>query len=130
MTTQTNNSGLAPVGRAVLLKPYEPEFAASTVVIPDAVKARTRMLETRAIVVAIGPEAWLNEKEPRAAVGNKVLVSGFSGAIMNGPLDGEVYRMVNGDDIYALITAEAEQKRAVDDNFRSVRREKKEVSHG
>jgi co-chaperonin GroES (HSP10) len=130
MTIQTNKSGLAPAGRAVLLKPYEPELGATMMIIPDAVKKRMQTLETRAIVIAIGPEAWATERHPRAAVGDKVLVAGYCGAIMNGPLDGEVYRMVNGDDVYARITGEAEQRVAPSGDFAAVRREKREVSNG
>jgi co-chaperonin GroES (HSP10) len=106
MTTE-NRSGLNPVGVAVLVKPYEPEFKKSIIAIPLTVRMRTQLAETRAIVVAIGGEAWRDEKQPRAKVGDKVMITRFAGAMLTGPLDDEIYRAVNDRDIYVTITAEA-----------------------
>lgn len=102
-----NESGLLPLGRAVLLKAYEPEFAKTTIEIALNARERSMMNETRAVIVAVGPEAWKDEKAPRAYVGDKVLVSRYCGSILVGPADGEVYRMVNERDIYARIAKEA-----------------------
>ena len=102
-----NKSGLEPRGVAVLIKPYEPNTD-SLIIIPDMVKERQKMLEIRGVVIAIGSEAWQGESQPRAKVGDKVLVAKFGGAMAQGPLDGEVYRMINADDIYAVITGEKE----------------------
>lgn len=101
-----NNSGLAPRGVAVLIKPYEPERRGAQIVIPENVQGRMAMVDSRAIVVAIGPSAWHDEPTPRAAVGDKVLVSKFSGFMAKGPKDGEVYRLVNDRDIFCAITHE------------------------
>lgn len=99
-----NNSGIKPVGRAVLLKPYAPEEKKSIIQIPDFVKDRHRLLDTQAIVVEIGPYAWAGEGTPRASVGDIVQVSQFSGAMIPSPVDGEIYRLVNGQDIIAVIS--------------------------
>lgn len=101
-----NPSGLDPVGRAVLLLPYEPEIASAMIVVPATVRERTVMVETRAIVVAVGPQAWFEEREPRARPGDKVLISMYCGAILVGPADDITYRMVNDQDIYCRITHE------------------------
>jgi co-chaperonin GroES (HSP10) len=106
VSTTTNKSGLRPVGRAVLLEPYEPEIEASIIYIPPTARERGMMVEERGIVIAIGPEAWPDEKEPRARVGDKVMVSKWAGSIVSGPLDGRKYRMVNGDDVYCVVEAE------------------------
>lgn len=98
-----NKSGLYPLGHAVLVEPYEPELKKSMIVMPDTVKERTAMVETRAIVVAIGPLAWEEEKVPRAQVGDKVLISKFSGVMAKGTLDEKMYRLVNDRDIYCRI---------------------------
>lgn len=98
-----NKSGLYPLGHAVLVEPYEPELKKSMIVMPDTVKERTAMVETRAIVVAIGPLAWEEEKVPRAYVGDKVLISKFSGVMAKGTLDEKMYRLVNDRDIYCRI---------------------------
>jgi co-chaperonin GroES (HSP10) len=106
MEQAESKSGLKPVGRAVLVKPYEPEKQSGLIVIPDSVQERTQMLEQRAVVVAIGESAWHDEPTPRAKVGDKVLVAKFAGAMAIGTLDGEKYRFVNDRDIFAVITGE------------------------
>lgn len=101
-----NVSGLKPVGRAVLVKPYEPEKKQGLIVIPEAVQERTQMLEQRAVVIAVGEAAWHDEPFPRAKVGDKVLVAKFAGAMAIGTLDDQRYRIVNDRDIFAVITGE------------------------
>jgi len=105
--TFVNPSGLEPLGHAVLVEPYEPEFKKSIIQIPLTVRMRTQLAETRAIIIAIGPEAWADEGRPRAAVGDKVMITRFAGAMLTGPNDEKIYRMVNDRDIYARISSEA-----------------------
>ena len=103
-----NTSGLQPCGYAVLCLPYEPEFAKSVIIIPPTAQERSRMVEDRAVVIALGSEVWADESQPRAKVGDKVLLGKFSGNIVIGPNDGVKSRMINGGDIYAVITQERE----------------------
>ena len=98
-----NPSGLHPVGRAVLVQAYEPEISAGVIHIPSTVRERTMMVETRAIVLEIGSECWKTESQPRAWVGDKILISKYCGAILTGPQDGLQYRMVNDEDVFARI---------------------------
>ncbi len=102
----SNVSGLKPLGVAVLLKAYEPERKGSVIVVPDTVQGRLAMVDNRAIVVEIGPSAWMDEPTPRAAVGDRVLVTKYAGFMAKGPADGETYRIVNDRDIFCAITAE------------------------
>lgn len=99
----TNKSGVSPRGRAVLLKSYQPERAASLIALPPGVLESGMALEARAVVIAIGPHAWHDEPGPRCDVGEKVMVSQFAGKIVRGSLDDELYRLVNDRDIYAVI---------------------------
>ncbi len=101
-----NESGLKPLGRAVLVKPYEPERASSLIVMPDNVEANQLMVEQRAIVVAVGATCWHDEPAARAQVGDKVLISRFSGYMAKGTKDGKQYRFVNDRDIFAGIDQE------------------------
>ena len=103
---QMNLSGLEPRGVAVLIKPYEPERKGAQIVLPDAVQGRMAMVDNRAVVVAVGPSAWHDEPAPRAAVGDKVLVTKFAGFIAKGPADGETSRLGNDRDIFCAITHE------------------------
>lgn len=64
------------------------------------------MNEQRAVIVEVGKYAWHDEVEPRASVGDKVLVSKFAGVLVKGTADGEQYRLVNDRDIFAAIEVE------------------------
>lgn len=103
-----NLSGLEPRGVAVLIRKYEPERRGAKIVLPDSVQGRVSMVDMRATVVAIGPNAWHDEPSPRAAVGDRVMVTQFAGALVKGPADGEMYRLVNDRDIFCVITHEEE----------------------
>ena len=98
-----NKSGLHPLGRAVLVEPYEPERKGSRIVMPEAVKERSLMVETRARVIEVGPTAWSDEALPRAEVGDHVLISKFAGVMAKGITDEKTYRLVNDVDIYCSI---------------------------
>jgi len=99
-----NKSGLKPLGVAVLIKPYEPERKGGQIVLPDAVAGRNAMVDNRAVVVEVGPNAWHDESTPRAAAGDKVLITKFAGFMAKGPLDDETYRLVNDRDIFCALT--------------------------
>lgn len=101
-----NKSGLAPLGRAVLIKEYQPERSGSMIAIPEFVKERSVALETRAVVVAVGPGCWPDEPA-RASPGDKVFISRMAGFVARGTADGEVYRFVNDRDIFAQIVKES-----------------------
>lgn len=100
-----NNSGLKPLGRAVLVKPYEPERLSSIIAVPDEALERMHMIEQRAVVVEVGASCWLDEPAPRAVAGDRVLIARFSGHMAKGR-DGEQYRFVNDKDIFAGLTEE------------------------
>lgn len=100
-----NKSGLMPLGRAVLVKHYEPERKESAIYIPDNVNDKVLLVEQRAVVLAIGPACWPDEP-PRAKVGDRVLISKMSGYMAVGPADGARYRIVNDRDIFAAIVGE------------------------
>lgn len=105
----SNESGLRPAGRAVLVKPYEPEKMSSIIALPDSVTANHTMIEQRAIVVDVGESCWHDEPNPRAKIGDKVLVSKFAGHMAIGTADGKQYRFVNDRDIFAIIEKEVQQ---------------------
>ena len=73
-----NESGLEPLGVAVLLRPYMPERVAGKIVIHETVQGREAMVDNRAVIVAIVKNAWHDEPSPRAQVGDKVLVTQFA----------------------------------------------------
>tara|TARA_R110000868_G_scaffold329439_1_gene590283 strand:- start:346 stop:666 length:321 start_codon:yes stop_codon:yes gene_type:complete len=105
MKPVTNTSGVAPLGRAVLVEYYTPERRDSLIYIPEEVRKAEVLLEQRAVVIAIGPEAW-QDAAPRAKPGDRVLIAKFSGYACKGPRDGRLYRIINDQDIFAAITSE------------------------
>lgn len=100
-----NESGLKPLGRAVLVKPYEPEVLSSIIHIPDSAQAGMHIVEQRAVVVEVGLAAWPDEPS-RAKPGDKVLIAKFAGHMATGTKDGQQYRFVNDRDIFAAIEVE------------------------
>lgn len=100
--TQHHPSGIRPKGHAVLGLPYEKPKKDSRIVIPDTVKERAQMLEDRIRIVAVGAACWIDEPEPRIAVGEIALIPFLSGRSVRGK-DGVIYRMVNDKDIIAEV---------------------------
>jgi len=105
MAGYENKSGLVPLGHAVLIKHYQPERKGGLIVIPETVQDRQVLVEQRAEIVAVGPQAWKGEM--RAQPGDKVLVAKLSGYMAIGPADGERYVFINDVDIFAKITHDA-----------------------
>lgn len=99
-----NNSGLKPVGRAVLLQTLSNSLKTDKIVLPDSVKARIPSLDTEAIVLALGAGCYPDEP-PRCKVGDHVIIAAMSGALRMGR-DGIIYRLINDRDIYCLIEEE------------------------
>lgn len=101
-----NKSGVVPLGRAVIVMHYEPvKKEASLIQLPDTVKDRTVMVEQRVRVVAIGPDAWV-DSTPRAVVGDHVFITKFAGYMLPATKDGERYRIINDNEIFAKIVDE------------------------
>lgn len=119
--TMLNPSGLRPAGHAVLVKPYEPEFDAAKrtgLIIPDALRNNSIMVEMRVTVLELGDmayrkdyQSWLGRLftpfRPRCRPGDKIMVNDYSGAVVVGTLDGKQYRLVNDEDVFVQIVEEA-----------------------
>ena len=99
-------SGLKPLGKAVLVKPYTPERRGGLIEIPANVQGRQAMVDHRVTVIEVGADAWSDEAQPRAKAGDRVMVTAFSGFLSVGPADGQQYRLVNDRDIFCAITHE------------------------
>ncbi len=93
-------SGLTPLGHAVLVETYDPEVEKSEIFLTEGAQRGMKSLENRARVVAVGPSAWADEPQPRAVIGDLVLLANYAGVIVKGVRDGKLYRIVNDRDIY------------------------------
>ncbi len=104
----TNESGLEPLGCAVLVRMIElEEMKTEKIFIPAHVRQNSSVMEQRAEVIAVGGECWKDEGAPRCAPGDRVIVTKMAGYVASGPKDGKLYRLVNDRDIFCKITAEA-----------------------
>lgn len=99
----SNKTGLHPLGRAVLIEVYEPEIKKGVIAIPDQVKEKTILVEMRAIVIEAGPMAWIEETAARAQPGDLVLVAKYTGSIVRSPVNKQLYRVVNANDIFLRV---------------------------
>lgn len=101
-----NQSGLLPLGRAVLVRMLETSQHKGMIEIPDLVKERSAVMEQRAEVVAVGQAAWTDEPVPRCEPGDKVIITRLAGYVARGPKDGQLYRLVNDRDIFCKVLEE------------------------
>jgi hypothetical protein len=60
------------------------------------------MKEMRATVLQLGEHCW-HDEPARAGPGDHVLISRFCGAIVRGPRNGKLYRLINDRDIFCQI---------------------------
>ena len=98
----SNESGLTPLGHAVLIETFE--FNKDGLIeIPPEVARGMVSTDQRARIVEVGAEAWMGEAIPRAISGDIVLVTKFAGFIATGPKDGKTYRLVNDRDIFCRL---------------------------
>jgi co-chaperonin GroES (HSP10) len=104
--TIENTSGLRPTGHSVLIEAYEPEFQRSVIQIPENYRRNSAQLEDRAVVIAVGPEAWKDESVPRAKPGDKVMLVKYAGTVVVGTKDKKIYRLVNDREIFCVIEEE------------------------
>lgn len=129
-----NESGLKPLGKAVLVKPYTPERRGGLIEIPENIQGRQAMIDHRAVVVEVGEDAWSDEgfwkpflylfrrwvQRPRAKAGDRVMVAAFSGFMSIGPADGQQYRLVNDRDLFCGITYEGASVSKITETEREV----------
>ena len=105
-----NNSGLEPVGRAILVEPYEPERESSIIALPEHIRDSERVMDVKVRCVALGPQVWKAQRAgevdepPRCKPGDVIYVARASGFVTKGPKDGKFYRVVNDRDVFTRVT--------------------------
>jgi chaperonin GroES len=98
-----NPSGINPLDLRVLVKPDKvQDKTAGGIYIPDAVNERSQMAECRALLVAVGENAFAEIVGPRPEPGQRVLIAKYAGIVTKGD-DGEEYRLCNDADICAVL---------------------------
>ena len=105
-----NKSGINPCGYRVLILPDVSEEASSIIEIPDSAKERLALAQAFGRVVAVGAKAWTSEvlgPVPWAKQGDRVGFGRYAGLVLKGK-DKVHYRLVNDEDITALLDEEVE----------------------
>lgn len=100
-----NNSGIWPVGFAVLILPDPIEDATESgiITVTETNKDRQQLAQVDGVVVGLGPNVWCDEPNPRAKVGDRVIFSKYAGMVRKGK-DGKDYRLINDKDIQAVLS--------------------------
>jgi chaperonin GroES len=104
MESRENESGLVPCGHRIVVRMDEVERTTpSGIVVPDEVADREEMSGTRAIVIAVGPSAWGDQRISGqwAKPGDRVMIAKFAGQLWK--RNGTKYRVINDLDVIAVI---------------------------
>jgi co-chaperonin GroES (HSP10) len=96
-----------PVGEKVLVETIEEEKLASSIIeIPESVRDKYRDHAQEATILAMGPLAFLEEKERDAEypqVGDKVAIARFAGYPLRNGEDKFSHRVISDTDITLII---------------------------
>lgn len=103
-----NTSGYTPVDVRILVKPDKAqEMSKGGVYIPQTAQEKEKYATIKATLVAAGPNAFsewgfTNGVDP----GRRIIVAQYAGSNVKGA-DGEDYRLMNDEDVVAIIEVEA-----------------------
>lgn len=105
MTIQTC---IKAVGHHVLVKPLSLEKQSKGGILL-AHDERKEKAQIRGIVVSVGPNCWRDhgDGEPWATVGDEVFFAQYGGYLIRDPLTDEEFRMLNDEDVCAVVVKEA-----------------------
>lgn len=97
---------ISPAGHRVLVKVDEVEKTTKGgIIITDTIADRKQEASIYGTVVAVGPTAWkaFDDGLPWANVGDKVAFAKYGGFIIEDPDTGDQFRLLNDEDICAVI---------------------------
>ena len=117
-----NKSGIHPQGRRILILPDDVEQSRKSriIEIPDWVEQQHEMAQVLGVLVAVGADAWTDyvEKDaeeriikiwsrigPHPQPGVRVAFAKYGGLMLEGK-DGKLYRLMNDDDLTAIVEDE------------------------
>lgn len=105
----TNESGWIPLGDKVLILMDEhADQTAGGVFIPEPMRDRQSMAAESGVVVAVGPRAFMDQKELDVVEGDRVAVERYAGQVVQG-WDSRQYRLMS-DSCVGAVAAEVPPK--------------------
>lgn len=106
-----NTSGIQPLDLRVLVLPDPVEVkTAGGIFLPDQHTDREKFAVMKGTLIAVGDNAW-EEAAARSPAfvkpipGDRILISKYGGVLLTGD-DGKEYRIMNDDDVTALLIGE------------------------
>lgn len=103
MTNSINNtSGIHVRGNKLLVKPREIDTVTkSGIVLVQDTTEKEAMADMFGTVIGVGAMCWVDEVEPRCAVGDYIIHARYAGELFRGN-DGVRYRLINARDVIAV----------------------------
>jgi len=100
-----NQSGIHPKGDAILILLEQAATEKNGIALPDMVIHADQMSTKKAMVIEIGPLAWIEDTVgekcfARCQVGENILFGAYKGEVVIGK-DKKTYRVIRSRDIYA-----------------------------
>lgn len=100
---------IKPAGHRVLVKP-DPleEKTKNGIILAHDNKERKEAAQATGTILAIGPTAWkdFSDGTPWAEVGDRIWFARHGGALIEDPDSGEKYRLLNDEEIAAVMETE------------------------
>lgn len=97
-----------PAGHRLMVLPNKVDEKEGSLYLPQEVRARMGDAQIFGTVVAMGPNAFkaFDDGQPWCKVGDRVAFAKYGGFIIQDPATKELYRLLNDEDICAVITEE------------------------
>jgi co-chaperonin GroES (HSP10) len=105
----SNESGINPCGRRILIKPKEvlEKSAGGIYLATEKTKEREQLSNTTGIVIDMGNLCYDDETAPWCGIGDKVIFAKYAGLLYKGR-DGVQYRLINDTDVTGTLDADVD----------------------
>jgi co-chaperonin GroES (HSP10) len=103
VSVEQNTSGMSPVEDKVLLLPDKVTERVGGIYKPDVVQAQEQLAQVRALLVAIGGNAFEDWGEPIPKEGDRVMVCKYAGILDILGADDLTYQLCTDRDITAIL---------------------------
>lgn len=93
-----------PLGYRILIEPEDlEEKTEGGIVIPDTIRDKERLATQTGKVVAVGKQAWSEDEQAWAEVGDRVMFGKYAQKRIKDPDTDKEYVLVNDQDLIAIL---------------------------
>ena len=104
---------IKPAGHRILVKP-DPirDRTSGGLFVPEQARDRQMVEQIFGTIVDVGPNAWkaFDDGRPWAVIGDRVAFAKYGGFVIQDPDTNEVYRLLNDEDVAAVLSKEESQQ--------------------